>query len=85
MQGLEDLSELLVVLVQSSRHLSLKIRQPLLECRIGTGDATKLEERPHDLDIHHDRPIAPQNPGEHRDALLGEDERALPPTTVLAT
>jgi hypothetical protein len=85
MQSLEDLPELLVMLVQPSRHLSLEIRQPILECRIGTGDATKLNECPHDLDVDRDRPIAPQNSGEHRDALLSEDERSLPATTVPAT
>src|SRR5436190_2585976 len=72
-QRLEDLIQLLVVSAESRGALSLKLFEPLLECGIGGRRAAQLDERPHDLNIDHDRTLATQYPRKHGHTLLGED------------
>lgn len=85
MENSEDLVQLLVVLVEPLSHSSLKLVQPFRERRVGAGNAAELDEGPHDLDVHGDRSIAAKDAGEHRDSLLGENQRTLSPTSVPAT
>jgi hypothetical protein len=60
-QGLEDLAQLLVVLAELCPGLPLEFLEPLLECGVGGRSAAELNERPHDLDVDGDRPLAPQD------------------------
>lgn len=80
-KGAEDLPKLLIVLA----HPSFYLLQPLLDRCVRAGNATQLDECPHDLDVYGDGPIAAKDPGEHRDALLSEDKGALPATAMAAT
>ena len=77
MEDLEDLSQLLVVLVDPSSHFALKIVQALLKCRKGVGDTAQLDKCPHDLDVDRDGAVAAKDTGEHCYALLGEDVRRV--------
>src|SRR5687767_2091389 len=69
---IEDDGELLVVLLFQLFELAGQIGM--------TGEElSQTHEGPHDGDIHFDGPLAAENAGEHRDALLGEGVWTRPP------
>ncbi len=76
-QDLEDLIQVFIVLAQLRTRLSFQLIEPFLQRRVARRLTSQLDERPHDRDVDSDRAIAPEDPGEHRDSLLGEDVRGV--------
>jgi len=65
--------KLLVVLAQTRPDVQFHLIEPLLKLLKRASGTSQLHERPHDLNVHRDGPVAAKNAGEHRHALLRED------------
>ena len=71
--GADDIVELLVVLANAPLQL-VQTSGKLGVCRKNFSQA---HERPHDLDVDANGPLAAENAREHGDALLGEGQRQV--------
>lgn len=76
---------LLVVLAQARPNVEFHLIEPLLKLFERAGGTPQLHERPHDLDVHGDCPVAAKDSRQHRHSLLREDEGPLAPTAMPAT